>query len=162
METGIRVLSVETWRAFALSGVHVPVRLTVTGNSMRPLIRPNRDVVTMLPPSRPPRPGDIVLFPSPGNGGGYVLHRVVKARGELVKTMGDNCNRPDGWMRAGEICGIAVSIRRGERTVNPATLPMRGLGLLWIWSHHPRKLVLSLLRAVRARLTRSSRGSDKR
>ena len=55
--------------------------LTVTGNSMVPMLRHRRDsVVLTRPPEGGPRRGDIILYRR--DSGQYVLHRVVEARGE--------------------------------------------------------------------------------
>lgn len=63
------------------------VKLTVTGNSMYPLFRDKRDTVT-LSPSDSFKKGDVVLFTRPD--GRFVLHRIIKARGDLFTFAGDN------------------------------------------------------------------------
>ena len=77
-------------------GAGVPVRLTVRGGSMRPLLRDGRDVVT-LHPCLPEmlKKGDVVFFRYKGT---FILHRIVRI-GEL----------PEGGSREG-----AVMVTRGD------------------------------------------------
>jgi signal peptidase len=118
-KAGVRALSVEQWRALALSGQAVAVRIRVNGDSMRPLIRKGRDVVTIVPMDRSPKRGDIVLFPAKRLGGDYVLHRVVRVDGARLLTRGDSCAQPDGWIDADMVWGRAARVERGKLAFDP-------------------------------------------
>ncbi len=63
------------------------VRLTVTGNSMYPLFRDQRDTVTLSPASSFKK-GDVVLFQRAD--GRFVLHRIIKKKNGLFTFAGDN------------------------------------------------------------------------
>ena len=56
-----RSLSIVQWCALARQGVVLPMRIPLDGDSMRPLIRRNRDRVTIVPLARPLRRGDAAL-----------------------------------------------------------------------------------------------------
>ena len=58
-------LSIPEWHRMALEGAAPPVRILLNGGSMNPLIRWNKDYVTIIPPDRKLVPGDIVLFIEP-------------------------------------------------------------------------------------------------
>ena len=118
-ESNTRTLSVPQWRELALSGQAVSVRIRLNGSSMGPLIRRQRDYVTIVPMDRLPRRGDIVLFPGKRLGGDYVLHRVWKVEGRRMLTLGDGCLAPDGWMDVDQAWGRAVRIERGRRAIDP-------------------------------------------
>lgn len=126
-----RSLSIPEWHALALEGKELPVRILINGVSMFPLIRRNRDYVTIMPLRGEPAEGDIVMFLNPRREGGYVLHRVWKVRDGRVLTWGDNCKKPDGWLQLEDIWGKAVLIERGGKRIVPD--PEKGLSLAKAW-----------------------------
>ena len=91
----MRQLTISEWHSMAREGTAIPVRILIKGDSMFPLIRINRDYVTVLPLDEQPEKGDIVMFADQVKQR-YVLHRVWKIEGDRVMTWGDNCSRPDG------------------------------------------------------------------
>ena len=123
-------ISIPQWHAMAQTGCIIPMRIPIHGNSMYPLVRMDRDLVTVVPLEEMPRAGDIVLFADPICDR-YVLHRVWRAEGDRVLTWGDNCEKPDGWMPRDAIWGKAISIERGKRSITPD--PKKGLCLARIW-----------------------------
>ncbi len=116
----------------ALEGSAPPVRIQLNGGSMFPLVRMNRDYVTIVPPERELVPGDIVLF-SEANTERYVVHRVWEIHNGQVLTWGDNCLRPDGWFPREVIWGQVVLIERGKRRITPE--PRKGLRWARFWHH---------------------------
>ena len=86
----IRVIPTEEYfslvrRQLAENG-HAYVR--VTGSSMRPLLRDRESIVIVEDVKRvPPQKGDVVLYRA---GGGYVLHRVMRADAGDFLIRGDN------------------------------------------------------------------------
>ncbi len=128
-----RSLSIEQWHRLALTGTELPVRITLAGESMRPLIRRGRDLVTILPLMREARIGDVVLFRA--RAGRYVVHRVWKIRDGMVQTLGDNCTNPDPWMPAEQIWGLVVRFERFGRSWRLDTAPARAWGRIWMALH---------------------------
>ena len=123
-------ISIPQWHAMAQTGCNIPMCIPIHGNSMYPLVRMDRDLVTVVPLEEMPRAGDIVLFADPICDR-YVLHRVWRAEGDRVLTWGDNCEKPDGWMPRDAVWGKAISIERGKRSITPD--PKKGLCLARIW-----------------------------
>ena len=111
-------LSVSEWHKLSLEGTMLPVRTLISGYSMEPLIRYNRDYVTVIPLSESLAEGDIVLFSDPYQKR-YVLHRVWTLENERVLTWGDNCDRPDAWMTVNDIWGKVILIERGNHKITP-------------------------------------------
>lgn len=152
-------IPVTEWHQLALQGTAIPIRIPINGVSMYPLIRRNRDMVTIIPLDHMPVPGDIVMFARPQQER-YVLHRVWQVREGRLLTWGDNCDRPDGWMDREMIWGQAIRIERGRRDIRPD--PIRGLRWARIW--HPvgkavrrvRSLAAAVYRRVRRLLPKSS------
>ena len=102
-------VSVERWIEMCKNGSTVPVKTYIDGNSMEPLIRKNKNSVTIIPAGKKIFAGNIVLFKS---GGKYILHRVIRVDGDTVNTCGDNCIFPDKPLKKNDICGIAVSVEK--------------------------------------------------
>lgn len=125
-------LSILEWHQMAEKGKAPPVRITLSGYSMNPLIRGYRDYVTIMPMEGMPEIGDIVLFCEPEKNR-YVMHRVWALKDDRVLTWGDNCRKPDGWMMVEDIWGKAVMIERGKRVIHPD--PQKGKRWATFW--HP-------------------------
>ena len=123
-------LSVSEWHKLSLEGTMLPVRTLISGYSMEPLIRYNRDYVTVIPLSESLAEGDIVLFSDPYQKR-YVLHRVWTLENERVLTWGDNCDRPDAWMTVNDIWGKVILIERGKHKITPDA--QKGLLYARLW-----------------------------
>ena len=142
-------LSIPEWHRMALEGAAPPVRILLNGGSMSPLIRWNKDYVTIIPPDRELVPGDIVLFVSP-DGGRYAVHRVWEIQDGQVLTWGDSCEKPDGWFPNEAIWGRVVLIERGQREISPD--PTRGFRWAKFW--HKAGKVYRLYHGYRAAIAR--------
>ena len=62
--------------------------LVITGVSMLPMLRENRDTVILKPIEKPPVAGDILLYRR--ESGQFVLHRVIRVTQEGYLISGDN------------------------------------------------------------------------
>jgi len=85
------------------------------GPSMNPTLRPG-DRLRVIPyDGRDIRRGDVVVFVPPG-GDTKIIHRVVYIDSNGIKTRGDNCNQPDGWVLSPDcILGRVVAAQRSNR-----------------------------------------------
>ena len=95
--------------------------LTVTGNSMRPMLMNQRDTVTLITPGTLQK-GDVVLFKR--SCGAYVLHRIIKKTQDGYICCGDNqaIHEPvcrdqmiavvDGFVRNGKFYTTATPLYR--------------------------------------------------
>ncbi len=149
----MHTFSIPEWHALALEGTACPARILIHGNSMYPLIRINRDYVTICPLKEKPEEGDIVLFADPDRKR-YVLHRVWQTEDDRVLTWGDNCLRPDGWIPLEMVWGKAALIERGKRTFVPER--QSGMRLARFWHRFGRvwRLMNRVLRTVRNGISR--------
>ena len=125
-----KTLSIPEWHRLTKEGTKLPVRITLRGWSMEPLIRMNTDYVTVMPLDTLPQIGDIVLF-ADQNGTRYVIHRVWDMNNQNVLTWGDNCLAPDGWIPIEEVLGKIVLIERGKRKIQ--TNPVKGVKWARFW-----------------------------
>ena len=147
----IKTISIPEWHQLAEEGTAPPVRIQLKGGSMFPLIRMNRDYVTVVPLKGNPAVGDIVLFYEPCTGR-YIVHRVWDVQNELIMTWGDNSLKPDGWQNREVVWGKITRIERGKRTIYPD--PQRGLKWARFWHKTGKgyKLILRCVDGVKRRI----------
>ncbi len=110
--------SISMWHQMAMEGTAPPVRIVLMGSSMFPLVRYNKDHVTIVPCGGDLKIGDIVLFINQ-NRNLHVVHRIWDIKDNMVLTWGDNCAYPDGWIPSELILGKVVLIERGKRRIVP-------------------------------------------
>ena len=91
------------------------VALTVTGNSMLPFLADGRDRVILQRIEKLPKKGDIVFYRR--KNGAYVLHRVVKRRGELFYFSGDAQLRVEGPVGKGQLLAVCKEVERDGKTI---------------------------------------------
>jgi signal peptidase I len=102
----------DAWRTTEASGV---LRLTVTSDSMRPLLRVGDAVVVEPIEPHALRPGAVIVVQ---RGGEWITHRLVAIDGRGWHTHGDNTRYVDEAASAGEIVGRVIAIKRGEQTID--------------------------------------------
>ena len=123
-------LSIPEWHQMAMKGEAPPVRILLNGGSMSPLIRWNKDYVTIVPIETSPVIGDIVLFVEPGTDR-YVVHRVWEIKDAYILTWGDNCTTPDRWLPQDAVWGKVILIERGHWEI--ITDPAKGMRWARFW-----------------------------
>ena len=92
------------------------------GSSMRPLIKENRDVLTIVKrdPTVPLKKYDVVLYHKRGNH--YTLHRILKIKkdGSLIIN-GDHNSWLEKDIKQEDILGILTTIERKDKKIDLAT-----------------------------------------
>jgi hypothetical protein len=116
---------------------------------MFPLIRNQKDYVTVIPLDRSLVVGDIALLSEPGTGR-YVMHRVWDLKEGYVLTWGDNCVCPDGWFPTDTIWGKVILIERGNRSIQADA----NKGIKWARFWHRAGKVYRLYRRYKEGLAR--------
>ncbi len=108
-------LTTEQWQELSGMGADFPIRVYTQGVSMWPLLRYTGDYVQMVYPRRELVVGDIVTFLR--YDGREVTHRIYKIEGDKIETLGDNCDKTDGWISRSEILGLVThTCKRGKLT----------------------------------------------
>lgn len=97
---------------------------------MFPLVRYQKDYVSIIPVSGALNVGDIVLIADLQKDR-YVLHRVWELAPDRVLTWGDNCDYADGWFPLDRIWGKVVLVERGKRTITPDRAAGMRLARFW-------------------------------
>ena len=109
------------------------------GVSMKPMLKENRDISVLVPKSREPRLGDVVLFVRPSKDNQLVLHRIIGRRKDGAYIIrGDNTyiNEPvkpenvlallEGFFRKGRYFDCEKSRRyRVYTALRRLTYPLR-------------------------------------
>ncbi len=93
-------------------------KLTYTnkGVSMLPMLRPEKDVFTIVKKTEERcRVNDVALFKKDGK---YVLHRIVEVFDNHYTILGDNCVNCEKNIKDDDILGILVSFQRNGHTIN--------------------------------------------
>lgn len=79
------------------------------GVSMRPMLKQNRDLVTVRPVNGLLKKYDIPLYHR--RGGGYLLHRIIKVREHDYVIRGDNTFRKE-YIPHSEVVGVLTEFKR--------------------------------------------------
>jgi len=123
-------LTLEKWLQLTDNGIKIPVTTKLNGESMTPLIRKNRDVVTVIPINEQLKVGQIVIFKVAENI--CIAHRIYKISDDFVVTFGDNCDRADKPVDKNMLVGIVSSVQRGGRNINLNCTSQFIYGRLWM------------------------------
>jgi hypothetical protein len=145
-------ICLEKWRELGENGAGIPVKMSLHGISMKPLIRPEKDIVTIMPLVRNPMVGDIVMFRRAD--GKNIAHRVYRVFPNGIQTWGDNCQRPDAPIKREDIYGLIVSMEKNGRTYLLDTDKQRAYGIRWMKYARPAWIVLQKIRAIGGKIIR--------
>ncbi len=120
------------------------------GVSMRPLFRTRRDMIVVSPVERQLKKYDIVLYR--GNGGEYILHRIIKVKGELLVIRGDNTYFKE-YVPRDRIIGILTAYNRKGKSGTPDSFSFKVYSCLWHYIY-PLRYLFANSRALAARIYR--------
>ncbi|MBQ2948874.1 MAG: S24/S26 family peptidase [Clostridia bacterium] len=93
------------------------VSIIVTGSSMNPFLIHQRDTVFFRRPDRPLRRGDIVFYQR--DNGQYVLHRIVRVRGDMFDIIGDAQTEIEFGVRREQIFALITKVKRKGKLIRP-------------------------------------------
>ena len=112
------------------------VTFTPGGTSMLPMLRPNRDSVTLSPLPQRLKRYDLPLYRR--DNGQYVLHRVVKA-GQTYTCLGDNQFYKEPGLRQDQMIGVVTEFIRDGKRIPVTDLRYRIYSRLWYNSRFVRR-----------------------
>lgn len=94
---------------------HGTLTYSNTGNSMLPLLRPGKDLFTVVKKGKERRKaGDVILFYRQPDL--YVLHRIIKVRPTDYVVMGDNCVLKETGVTDEDILGVMTEYIKNGKT----------------------------------------------
>lgn len=109
------------------------VTLQISGDSMRPTLKPRRDAAVLEALHEwPPRRWDILFYKSQRSASGYTLHRVRRVTPEGPIMNGDAQTWVEGPLEREQVLGKAVMLLRKGK---PLDVDKRSYRLyVWLWS----------------------------
>lgn len=122
------------------------VKFRVVGNSMRPFLREGDQVVIQEANQHDYQRGAILLAHWKD---GYVLHRLVRYRGDFVWLAGDNNLVQLEQIPVEQIIAVVVCAYRGEKRVLKQSFWVRIVGMLWFHARPLRIVGAKLIRLIR-------------
>lgn len=122
------------------------VTFTPKGISMLPLLRHNKDTVTLGRPEFPLKKYQIAFFLR--DNGGYVLHRIVKVDKDSYVMRGDNQFVDEPGIRKEQIIGVVHSFTRKGKKYNGNEILYLLYCLIWVNTVMIRKWVRRTRRAA--------------
>lgn len=114
------------------------------GNSMLPLIRPNKDTVVIK--KRIPKKYDVVLYKR--DNGKYILHRVLKINHKEYIICGDNQWEKEFGITDRQILGVMDGFYRGDKYIDISSYRYKLYVRFWCSSLYFRKIVLYISKVI--------------
>ena len=93
------------------------VSMLVSGSSMSPFLIHLRDTIYFKKPDRPLRAGDMVFYQR--DSGQYVMHRILRARGDVYDIIGDAQTEVERSVRRDQIFAIITRVKRKGKLIGP-------------------------------------------
>jgi len=120
--------------------------LVVTGSSMHPMLRHRRDTVHLVPLSRQPKKGDLILYRR--DNGKYILHRIVtRVRHDAFFCSGDNQWEKEA-VSTGQIIALVQGFTRKGKFVAESNFAYRLYVAGWVAMLPIRRPILALRRRL--------------
>ncbi len=91
---------------------------TTVGCSMEPMLHHRRSLVEIQRLTAPPKRHDVVLYRR--SSGDYVLHRVLRVKGDCYRIRGDNCNWTE-TVPASQLLGVLTAFSPDGGDMIPVT-----------------------------------------
>lgn len=99
------------------------------GTSMLPLLRQDRDWVTLVKPVEPPQIRDIILYRR--GDGAYVLHRILKREKDGYVLCGDNQVWPEKGIQTEQIIGVVNALGINGKRYEKNSMRMQLYERIW-------------------------------
>ncbi len=133
------------------------VRLTVTGNSMYPMLHDRRDSVVLAAP-RTLKRLDLPLYRR--ENGSYILHRVMRVKKGVYTMCGDNQTVLETPIFQDQIVAVAVEFSRNGKTISCSQWQYRFYAGLWGLLRPLRPVVIKGYLAIRKKWNQKRRGNS--
>lgn len=102
--------------------------IVITGNSMYPMLRNRRDVITVSKVQGRLKKYDVPLYKKNDR---YILHRIIKVLPESYEIRGDNCIQKE-YVADSQIIGVLTGFRRDGREMDTEDFIYRLYARIWV------------------------------
>jgi len=128
---------VDTLRGLVEEGREVS--LVVAGHSMTPFLVHYRDTIFFKKPDRPLQRGDMVFYQR--DSGQYVMHRIVRVRGDVFDIIGDAETEIERGIRRGQIFAVVTRVRRKGRMLTHGSFWWEFFEHVWLHMIPLRRII---------------------
>lgn len=130
------------------------VSLLISGSSMEPFLKHQRDYICFRSPDRELVAGDMVFYQRVN--GQYIMHRIYRVAPEGYYLVGDHQVEIEGPLERSQIFALVTKVKRKARWLTPDSLTWKFFARLW-----PKTIPLRrFLIRVRGRLSRMVKGQN--
>lgn len=130
------------------------VSLLISGSSMEPFLKHQRDYICFRSPDRELAAGDMVFYQRVN--GQYIMHRIYRVAPEGYYLVGDHQVEIEGPLERSQIFALVTKVKRKARWLTPDSLTWKFFVRLW-----PKTIPLRrFLIRVRGRLSRMVKGQN--
>lgn len=105
------------------------VSLLISGSSMEPLLRDQRDSICFKAPDRELAKGDMVFYQR--TNGQYIMHRIYRVSPEGYYLVGDHQVVIEGPLKREQIFGLITKVQRNGRWIGPESLTWKFFVHVW-------------------------------
>lgn len=99
------------------------IEVLTSGRSMEPLFKEHRDIAVVSRAEKPLKKGDIVLYSRDEKS--FILHRIVKIKGENLIIRGDNNLNFERDIKADRVIGILTALYRKGKYMTAKDIPFK-------------------------------------
>ncbi len=125
------------------------------GVSMRPMLKQNRDLVTIRPVSGRLKKYDVPLYRK--KGGGYLLHRIIAVTENGYVIRGDNTYVKELNVTDSDIVGVLTAFKRKGKDYTVESRGYRLYAHVWNFLYPLRKARNVIKRSIAAKKGRSAK-----
>lgn len=130
------------------------VSLLISGSSMEPFLKHQRDYICFRAPDRELAAGDMVFYRR--ENGQYIMHRIYRVAEEGYYLVGDNQVEIEGPLDRSQIFALITKVKRNGRWLTPEDRSWKFFARLW-----PRTIpVRAFAGRVQRKLRRMVKGQD--
>ncbi len=145
-------LTLDQWRDAVKKHPDLTVDVFTNGISMYPLLHCYHDSVKLVAFQREMQIGDVIMFIRAD--GKEIVHRLCWMDGDMVQTIGDNCDRPDAKIPRSSVVGLVTHVCNRGRLIHIDTGFWRFYGRFMMWSNPVRMFIRNRMYRPLRRLAR--------
>lgn len=130
--TNVKTVEAEEWasRLPELLEQAAAVPLVISGNSMSPFLVHGRDTVYLSKITQPLKKGDMIFYRR--DNGQYILHRIIRAEGEIYDLVGDAQQLIERGVRRDQVIAIVTAVRRKGKLLRPGSFWWEFFEKVWL------------------------------
>ena len=127
------------------------------GTSMKPLLKQNRDVITIAKKKERLKPLDVALYKRNSD---YVLHRVIKLTKDGYLIRGDNTYALEN-VKEEQVLGVMTALNRNGKDIKCTDLSYRIYSRLWTAIYLARQTIIKVKRSLIASIRNRNKKENK-